>query len=159
MLCPIAKKKVLDKFFYDILPEMNITYDLVKSPKKALKGFILFRLVDDIIIMFLIAIFVPYGQFIFILLPVIAIWNYIRFIDNGIYFDSDFIVMRYRRLARETVIVQKECIQSIEKTQNIFQKRKAVAKYKVNIAGDILGKSYTVGYMNQNYLKDILDRE
>jgi putative membrane protein len=159
MLCPIAKKKVLDNFFQDILPEMNINYDLVKSPRKALKGFILFRLVDDIIIMSIIAKFVPYGQFIFILLPVIAIWNYIRFIDNGIYFNNDFIVMRYRRSARETVIVQKECIQSIEKKQNIFQKRKSVAKYKINIAGDILGKSYTVGYINQNYFKDILDSE
>ncbi|MEK6263837.1 MAG: PH domain-containing protein [Clostridium sp.] len=159
MLCPIAKKKVLDNFFQDILPEMNINYDLVKSPRKALKGFILFRLVDDIIIMSIIAIFVPYGQFVFILLPVIAIWNYIRFIDNGIYFDNDFIVMRYRRSARETVIIQKECIQSIERRQNIFQKRKAVAKYKVNIAGDILGKSYTVGYISQNYLEDILYSE
>lgn len=117
------------------MSEMNINCDLVKSPRKALKGFI------------------------FILLPVIAIWNYIRFIDNGIYFDDDLIVMRYRRSGRETVIIQKECIQSIEKRQNIFQKRKAVAKYKVNIAGDILGESYTVGYINQSYLKDILDSE
>ncbi|MBK5241052.1 PH domain-containing protein [Clostridium sp.] len=159
MLCPIAKKKVLDKFFYDILPEMNITYDLVKSPRKALRGFMLFRILDDVIIMSIIAKFVPYGQFTFAILPIIVIWNYIRFIDNGLYYSDDFIVMRYRRSARETVIIQKECIQSIEKTQNIFQKRKAVAKYKVNIAGDILGKSYTVGYMNQNYLEDILDKE
>lgn len=159
MLCPIAKKKVLDKFFHDILPEMNITYDLVKSPKKALKGFILFRILDDLIIMSIIAFFAPYGQFIFILLPFIVIWNYIRFMDNGIYYSNDFIVMRYRRLGRETVIILKECIQSIEKTQNIFQKRKSVAKYKVNIAGDVLGKSYTVGYMNQDYLEDILDKE
>jgi putative membrane protein len=159
MLCPIAKKKVLDNFFQDILSEMDINYELVKSPRKALKGFILFRLLDDIIIMSIIAIFAPYGQFIFILLPIIAIWNYIKFIDNGIYYDDDFIVMRYRRAARETVIIQKECIQSIEKRQNVFQKRKAVAKYKVNIAGDILGESYTVGYINQNYLEDILYRE
>ena len=156
MICPIAKKKVLDKFFEDVLPEMNITYDLEKPPRKALKGFLLSRLLVDFIVMSIIAIFAPYGYYIFLLVPIIVIWHYIRFIDNGLYCSEDFVVMRYRNLARKTVIVQKECIQSIEKSQNIFQKRKAIAKYEVTIAGDILGKSYTVRYMNEDYIEDIM---
>ncbi len=156
MICPIAKKKVIDKFFENILPEMNITYDLVKSPRKALKRFLLFRLVVVLIVMSIIAIFAPYGYYVFLLLPILVIWDYIRFIDNGLYCSDDFVVMRYRDLARETVIVQKECIQSVEKIQNIFQKRRGIAKCKVIIAGDILGKSYTVGYMNENYVDDIV---
>ena len=140
MICPIAKRKVLDKFFEDILPEMNITYELTKSPRKALKGFLLYRLLDDFIIMTLIAFFAPYGYYIFLLVPILVIWHYIRFIDNGLYWGDDFVVMRYRRLARETVIIQKECIQSMEKIQNIFQKKNAIVKYKVTIAGDNLGK-------------------
>lgn len=158
MICPIAKKELLDKFFEDILPEMNITYDLVKSSRKALKRFILFRLLVEFIVMSIIAIFVPYGYYIFLLVPILVIWDYIRFSDNGLYCSDDFVVMRYRNLARKTVIVQKECIQSVEKIQNIFQKRRAIAKCEVIIAGDILGKSYTVGHMNENYIDDIIEK-
>lgn len=159
MICPIAKRKVLDKFFEDILPEMKITYNLVKSPKKALKGFLLFRLLDDFIVMSLIAYFVPYGYYIFFLVPILVIWHYIRFIDNGLYCSDNFVVLRYRGIARRTVIIQKDCIQSMEKIQNIFQKRKAVAKYKVTIAGDSLGTSYKVGYMNEDYIEDIINKD
>ena len=158
MICPIAKKKVIDKFFEDILPEMNITYDLVKSPRKALKRFILFRLLVEFIVMSIIAIFAPYGYYIFLLVPILVIWDYIRFIDNGLYCSDEFVVIRYRDRARKTVIVQKECIQSVEKIQNIFQKRRAIAKCKVIIAGDILGKSYTVGHMNEDYINDIIEK-
>ncbi|MBU3181235.1 PH domain-containing protein [Clostridium psychrophilum] len=156
MICPIAKRRVIDKFFEDILPEMNITYKLMKSPRKALKGFLLFRLLDDFIAIFLIAFFAPYGYYIFLLVPILVIWHYMRFIDNGLYYDDDFVVMRYRKLARETVIIHKNCIQSMEKIQNIFQKRNGIAKYKVTIAGDSLGTSYKVGYMNENYVNDIV---
>lgn len=154
MICPIGKRKVLNKFFEDILPEMNITYKLVNSPKKALKGFLLVRLLDDIIIMGIIAIFCPYGYFIFFLAPIVVIWHHNRFKDNGLYYDKDFIVMRYRTLSRETVIIHRECIQSVEKMQNIFQKRKSIATFKVNIAGDVLGKSYKVGYMEEKCINE-----
>ena len=152
MICPIAKKKILNKFFEDIVPEMNITYDLMKSPKRALKGFLLVNLLGYIIVMGLIARFAPYGYYVFILLPIIVIWQYVQFADNGMYSGDDLVVLRYRKLSRETVIVQRECVQSMEKIQNIFQKKKAIAKYKVTIAGDILGKSYEVGPMDENYI-------
>lgn len=29
MICPIAKKKELNNFFENVLPEMNITYELI----------------------------------------------------------------------------------------------------------------------------------
>jgi putative membrane protein len=156
MLCPIARRKVLNKFFEDILPEMNITYDLMKSPRKALKGFLSFRLFRDFIIISIIAIFVPYGYYVYLLIPILIIWRYIRFKDNGLYYSNDFVVIRYRKLARKTVIIHKECIQSIEKVQNVFQKRKAIAKYKVTIAGNTLGKSYKALYMNENHIEDIV---
>ncbi|APC39834.1 PH domain-containing protein [Clostridium estertheticum] len=154
MICPIAKRTVLDKFFVDILPEMNISYELEKSPRKALKGFLLFRLVPEFIVMSLVAYFAPYGYYIFLLIPILVILYYTRFIDNGLYCSDKFIVMRYRKLARETIIMQKKSVQSMEKIQNIFQKKKAVAKCKVTIAGDVVGNSYTVGYMNEDFIKD-----
>ena len=154
MLCPIAKRIVFDKFFEDILPEMNIIYKLEKSPRKALKGFLLLRLVPEIIAISLVAYFAPYGYYIFILAPILAILHYTRFMDNGLYCGDKFIVMRFRKLARETVIIQRDCIQSIEKIQNLFQKNKSLAKCKVKIAGDILGSSYTVGYMNEEFIKN-----
>jgi len=154
MICPIAKKTVLDKFFRDILPEMNITYKLEKSPRKALKGYLLFRLVPEFIVMAIVAYFVSYGYYICLLIPILVSLYYIRFIDNGMYCSDKFIVMRYRKLSRETVIIQKDCIQSMEKIQNLFQKNKAVAKCKVTIAGDISGSSYTVKYMDEKVIKD-----
>lgn len=156
MICPSVKRKVLNKFLEDILPEMNITYDLRKSPLRALMGFILFRVLCDCIVMSIIAINIPRGYYVFLLVPILMIWNYIRFIDNGLYCSNDFVVMRYRILARKTVIIQKKCILSIDKVQNGFQKRKAIAKYKVTIAGNSLGKSYSVGYMDEYNVGDII---
>ena len=126
MICPIAKRTVLDKFFVDILPEMNISYKLEKSPKKALKGFLLFRLVPEFIVMSLVAYFAPYGYYIFLLIPILLILYYTRFIDNGLYCSDKFIVMRYRKLARETIIIQKESIQSMEKIQNVLDRKSVV---------------------------------
>jgi len=150
MICPIAKRKVLNKFFEDILPEMNINYDLRTSPGKALNGFLLFRLLEELMVIGLIAIYVTYGYLIFLLIPILLVWHNLRFEDNGLYYGNDFVVMRYRKLNRKTVIIKRDCIQSFEKQQTIFQKRKAIARYKVTIAGDSLGKSYKVGYMSEN---------
>jgi len=155
MICPIARRRMLNKFFEDILPEMNITYDLRKSPKKALKAYMFFRSLDEFVLMAIIAVFVPYGYYIFITGPFLVFWHYIKFNDNGLYYADNFVVMTYRSLSKKTVIINKECIQSTETLQNIFQKKKDIAKYKVAIAGDILGKSYEVEYMDINYLKDI----
>ncbi|MBZ9688798.1 PH domain-containing protein [Clostridium estertheticum] len=158
MICPIAKSKVLNKFFEDILPEMNITYELRNSSPKALNGFLLFRLVQEVMIIGLIAMFLPYGYCIFIIIPILLLWHNIRFNDNGMYYGNDFVVMRFRKLDRKTVIIHKECIQSFEKQQNIFQKKKAIARYKVTIAGNSLGKSYAVGYMSENNHKSYSSR-
>ncbi len=150
VICPIVKSKVLSKFFEDILPEMNINYNLRNSPQKALSGFLLVKLLEGLTIIALIAMFVPYGYYIFLLVPILFVWHNIRFKDNGLYYGNDFVVMRFRKLNRKTVIIFKECIQSFEKKQNIFQKRKSIANYKVTIAVGGLGKSYAVGHIGEN---------
>ncbi|MBU3189970.1 PH domain-containing protein [Clostridium bowmanii] len=155
VICPSGKREVINKFFQDILPEMNITYDLIKSPREALMGFLVFRLLIECVVMSLVAIYVPYGYYIFILVPILAIWHYISFIDNGLYSNKDFVILRYRNLSRKTVIIKKDCIKSIQKEQNTLQKKKAIAKYRVIIPGDGFGKLYSVGYMDENYVEDI----
>jgi len=152
LICPIAKMKVLNKFVENILPEMNINYDLRTSPGKALNGFVLFKLFEATIIIGLVANCIPYGYYIFCITPILFVWYNLIYKDNGLYYGNDFVVMRYRKLNRNTVIICKSCIQSFEKEQNIFQKKKAVAKYKVTIASDSLGKSYKVGYISENSL-------
>ena len=153
ILCPIAKSKMLNKFFENILPEMNVTYDLRISPGKALKEFLFFRLVGEVILIGLMDIFVPYAYYGFLLIPILLFWHYLKFKDNGLYYGSDFVIMRYRQLARKTVIILKDSIQSFEKVQNIWERREAIAKYKVTIARGSLGKSYVVGYINENNYK------
>ncbi|MGK0465696.1 PH domain-containing protein [Clostridium sp.] len=148
MICPNAKVGVLNKFFQDILPEMNISYDLIKSPRKALFGFLLVRVLIYSIVISLIAMYVPYGYYVFLLLPILVIWNYVSFNDNGIYWGDHFVIMRYRKLSRKTIIINKECIKSIDKEQSYFQKKKSICKYEVTITGDNFGKSYSVGYVN-----------
>ena len=155
VICPSGKSKVINKFFQDILPEMNITYELMKSPREALMGFLLFRLSIECIVMCLVAIYIPYGYYALILVPILGIWHYISFMDNGLYLGKDFLILRYRNLARKTVIIKKDCIKSIHKEQNAFQKKKAIAKYRVIITGDGFGKLYSVGYMDENYVEDI----
>lgn len=150
MLCPIAKRKVLNKFLEDIIPEMNVTYDLRNSPAKALNEFLLYKLLEEVLVIGLIAVFIPNGYYIFLMIPFLIVWNNVRFKDNGLYYGNDFVVMRFRKLNRKTVIINKVFIQSFEKEQNIFQKRKAIAKYQVTIAGDRLGRTYKVGYISQN---------
>lgn len=155
LICPSGKRKVINKLFQDILPEMNITYDLMKSPREALMGFLLFRLSIECIVMSLVAIYIPHGYYAFLLVPILGIWHYISFMDNGIYSDKNFVILRYRNLARKTVIIKRDCIKSIEKEQNIFQKKKAIATYNVIIPGDGFGKLYSVGYIDENYRRYI----
>ncbi|MEK6266035.1 MAG: PH domain-containing protein [Clostridium sp.] len=148
MICPSAKGEVLNKFFQDILPEMNISYDLIKSPRKALFGFLLVRVLIYSIVISLIAIYVTYGYYVFLLLPILVIWNYVSFNDNGIYWGDHFVIMRYRKLSRKTIIIKKECIKYIDKEQSYFQKKKSICKYEVTITGDNFGKSYSVNYVS-----------
>lgn len=150
MICPIAQRKLLNKFLENILPEMNVTYDLRISSEKALKSFLFFRLLGAVVVITIMDIFIPYAYYGFLLIPILLFWQYLKFKDNGLYYGSEFVIMRYRQLARKTVLILRDSIQSFEKVQNICQKRKAIAKYKVTIAGGSLGKSYVVGYMNEN---------
>lgn len=149
-ICPIAKSNLLDNFLKDIIPEMNIEYELRTSKGKALNGFILTRLLEGILVISLVSSFLPYGYYGFLLIPILLVWKNISFKDNGLYFGDDFVVMRFRKLGRSTVIICKDCIQSFEKEQNIFQKKNAIAKYTVTIAVGSAGKSYKVGYIGEN---------
>ena len=123
----------------------------MKSPRKALKGFLLFRLLEYLIVISLIAIFVPYGYYVFLLIPIILIWLYIRFSDNGMYRGDEFVVLRYRKLARKTVIIQKECIQSMRRFKIFFKRENGISKYKVNIAGDIWVNHIRLGIWTKLY--------
>lgn len=149
LICPSAKMIVLNKFFKDILPEMNITYDLVKPPRKALIVFLLCRLTIYSILMSIIAIYAPYGHFVFLLLPILMFWHYISFNDNGVFWGEHFVIMRYRKFSRKTVIIKRNCIKSIGKDQNYFQKRQDITIYRVTIAGEGSGKTYSALDMNR----------
>lgn len=89
----------------------------------------------------------PWGLFLFLLALPAALYGLLRYRAAGHGLDGDRLVLRFRRLARTTVVVPQGRLQSRGYSVSPFQKRLGLATLKVEVASGSGGAAFRLADM------------
>ncbi len=128
LILPIVKKGKIPGLLEPHLTDYQFRVNLSPAPPRAyrrylLKGWLFFLPIIALAIWFLR----PWGYAALILLALSAIWSYLNYKDAGWSLDEGMLTFRYRNMAKNTVYMRKNKIQSFSVKQSNFQKKKKLA--------------------------------
>ena len=89
----------------------------------------------------------PWGLFLFLLALPAGLYGLLRYRAAGHNLDDDRLVLRFRRLARTTVVVPQDRLQSRGYSISPFQKRLGLATLKVEVASGSGGTTFRLADM------------
>ncbi len=168
MLFPCLNSSNKNKFINDFLPEYNITKEIDKAPKKSIFRFIfkrfLISMIVSVILILLTRNFLPKLYMIScfkVLLPLILgssqiILGYIDYLNNGISVENNNILLTNGSRMRNTYIIRKFKVQSLQVKQSILQRYKDICNYKIDIATSSFGETIEIKNMDINKYENIL---
>lgn len=152
-LFPIANEKIMDRILYDFIPfgkEKIKKSSLVKNTKKFY--FISPLLATNILFLPLVIIFSIYGEFLFVPILILANALIIKNSDmaykNSIFEINDKIIYaKNGGLQTNEIICKKNSIQAIKLQNNIFNRKKNIAKIFIFIKS-LKGKAFKINYQS-----------
>lgn len=150
ILCPLLKKNQVDKFFREVLSEIEPKFEFSHSSSKAIMGYLFRASIIPLIITVFITCKFKYGFFSLLILPFFFLLGYNRQKNAGICIKENELIMQFRVLAKHIVIIQRKNVQSSIRSQNIFQRRSNLVNIKVAVQGEIVQKEYVVKGMNND---------
>lgn len=168
LLFPCLNRTSKEKFINKFLPEYNIVKEMDKAPRKSIFRFIFKRFICSIIFAFILILlikhFIPkvymirYFKFLILLVLGVSqiILGYIDYLNNGISIENDKILLTNGSRIRNTYIVRKFKVRSLQINQSILQRYKDICNYKVDIATNSFGETIEIKNMDINKYEDIL---
>lgn len=93
-------------------------------------------------------LFFPWSLFVLLLTLPAALYGLIKYWAAGYDFDGDRLVLRFRRLARTTVIVTRARLQSRVLSTSPFQRRKKLATLRVEVVSGSGGAAFRLADMD-----------
>lgn len=143
-LFPLMRRDKVVDFLNQVLPEFAADISINKLPARSRGRYILMKFIPAVIIAGILYIFVPYGYFAFILVPLAALWGNSQYLSAGWNMNNNNIIMRYRLLGRVTSIIPRRRIQSLDISRTYFQKRKLLNTLRIAVASGTGGTSVKV---------------
>lgn len=157
VLFPILKRREIGNFLEVLLPEFTLADNIVGVHRGSLNGYLIRGTIAPLIVTLPITFMFKYGFIGLFTLPGFLYISYLRYKDAGIAVGEKFITLRYRNIARHTVISPKSGIQTFTKRQNPFQKRKGIINVMVAIQGEILAKYHEVKGVREEEFNKLVD--
>ncbi len=96
-----------------------------------------------------------------VLLPLILgfsqiILGYINYLNNGIAIEENNILLTNGSRIKNTYIIRKFKVQSLQVKQSIFQRYRNICTYKIDIATSSFGETVKIKNMDINKYENIL---
>jgi putative membrane protein len=157
VLFPILKRKEIAAFLEVLLPEFALTEHIQGVPKSSRNGYLIRGIIAPLIVTLPVTFMFKYGFVVLSTLPAFLYLAYLRYKDAGIAVGEKFITLRYRNIARHTVISPKSGIQTFTKRQNPFQRRRGIVNIMVAIQGEILAKYHEVKGVKEEVFDKLVD--
>ncbi|WP_252249755.1 PH domain-containing protein [Clostridium sp. ZBS13] len=168
LLFPSLRGSDKDKFIDEFLPEYNITKEIDKAPRKSIFRFIFKRFIVSIVVSLILILltkqFLPklymISCFKVLLLLILGfsqiILGYINYLNNGIAIEENNILLTNGARTKNTYIIRKFKVQSLQVKQSIFQKYRDICTYKIDIATSSFGETIEIKNMDINKYENIL---
>lgn len=142
-LFPLLRRSEAEAFIREMAPEYDRDPETVSPPPRALRRYIIRTLIPTGVLIGLSYWLLPFAHFILPLIPLAVVLGYYRWRAAAAGTDTDTIRIRYRNLAKTTVIVKRYRIQSVTAWDNYFQRRRGLKSLTINIASSDTGASFS----------------
>ena len=150
ILFPLIKLDEVEDFIQTNLPDYKVEVPSVSPPSRALRRYLVRAVVPTLLVTLPITWYFQYGYFALALLPLAAWLGTMRYRDAGVGFAGESLIMRFRNLARSTVVLKKNSIQASNNQHTYFQRRKQLSTVMVTVASGGAGAVFAVKDMDQD---------
>jgi putative membrane protein len=150
VLFPFLRRDEVPGFLRELVPEFAFEPELQPLPRRALRRYITRMLLMGLgISALVILLFYPAGLASLSLVPLAGVLGWLRYRDAGWAIVGGYAVLRYRNLARSTVIVPRFRIQSSDVAASWFQRRADLATLRVSVASGSRGATFSLMHLER----------
>lgn len=144
MLFPVLPKQKVSGFIRKALPEYAEQIPAIRPPLASLRRYLARMTLLALLVIIPVWLFIPGGIYAFGLLLPALILGFAQFKDAAIGTKENTMLLRYRLLGRNTVILKKYRVQTVENSSNPFQRRSGLAHFTVTVASGRDGHQFTI---------------
>lgn len=145
IILPFIKKNKIRDIIEGNIDGYIVTDDVKAAPKRSLRRYIFRGWLIIIPISIALIIFLKlWGLLSLFLLPLSALWSYLKFRDAGWEQNENQLTLSYRNLVKHTVFMQKNKIQSLSIKKSFFQGKKDLASIEATVMSGMGGAGGTV---------------
>ncbi len=128
LVLPLIKNEQIAKSLEPFLTSYPTNPQLNGAPHRALSRYLFRGSIAVLpVVIALSYFFRPWGFASLLLLFVAVVWSWRMFKDAGWALEEDFLILRYRRLVKSTVLMRREKVQSLTARKSHFQDEKKLA--------------------------------
>ncbi|MCM1990246.1 PH domain-containing protein [Oceanirhabdus seepicola] len=157
---PIANKKLKDNIIKDIFKEFNCEEQIILSKKNVLSKFLFIRTIMSILLLGVVLYYIRIPRYIKLTIVIVVaivqiILGFRKYLNNGIGISKENIVICNGSLKKKMFIISQKSVQSIVQKQSIFQKRKKVCDYSIDIYSNSFNDLKTVKHIDREVMEEI----
>jgi putative membrane protein len=160
ILFPLLPRKEAEEFVRTVAPSFATPLeDLKRLPARARRRYA-FRATLPVLLVSALAgiFFFPWGLSVLLFALPAALYGLLRHRAAGYGLDGDRLVLRFRRLARTTVVASRSRLQSRGYSVSPFQRRLELATLKVEVASGSGGAAFRLVDMEAVSVVDLAER-
>lgn len=144
MLFPLLKKHKVQSFISEVLPEYADRVQAVHPPVKSLRRYLFRAALGSLLVIIPVWALLPLGYYTLLLIVPALLLGYLQYRDAAIGTNRDSMILSYRLLSLNTVILKKYRVQTVENRTNPFQKRQGLSHFSVTVASGSEGHEFTI---------------
>lgn len=134
LVLPLIKNEQIAKSLEPFLTSYPTNPQLNGAPHRALSRYLFRGSIAVLpVVIALSYFFRPWGFASLLLLFVAVVWSWRMFKDAGWALEEDFLILRYRRLVKSTVLMRREKVQSLTARKSHFQDEKKLATIEADV--------------------------
>ncbi|MDZ7690216.1 MAG: PH domain-containing protein [Balneolaceae bacterium] len=143
-LFPLLPKAQLQEFVKEVLPEYYEQVQSLRPPSRSLRRYLFRSLLTSLVVILPVWALLPLGYYSLLLMIPALVLGYMQYRDTAIGVNEDSMILSYRLLSLNTVILKKYRVQTVENRTNPFQKRQGLAHFTVTVASGSEGHEFTI---------------
>lgn len=157
VLFPLLHRRKLQRFMQEMLPEYDVQLPGVCPPGRALLRYQIRTVVPALAVASVVVWYFGFYWLIPVIFAAAGMIGFFRYRDAAAGFEGEQGIMRFRRLARTTVVYHRQRVQSMSVSSNWFQRRKQLCTVQVTVASGSGGASYRVDHLTEAAGREWLD--
>ena len=149
VLMPILERGRVSTFLEKVVPEYSDRTMAEQPPAKSLRRYLTRMLLLSIPVIILIGILFEATLLPLVLIVPALMLGYGQYLDAAVGTAGDTMILRYRLLSRNTVVLKKHRIQTVQRSFNPLQRRAGLQHLSVTVASGREGHQFTVRDLKQ----------